>query len=266
MSQNITVPFPHHPQRCCCIHAKVASRAMLTMNSVLMWKLLQPWGVSSSDAHQGKGQLVLHTWTQQSCDNRSSCCGQRTETVKNPDICAFTHLYNKGTERCTKLAVLTEVLCFIVRVHEGERLSLLPGILFSWLDDGLANRFDLIFAQNLQSKWHTAVNTDKNSIGNTLWSVKILNILMVVHTHTALCCKLTFLPGDILIFWSTGVIKNMMVVLIQSRQAQRLIMHSGSVKRLPVLLFLPQQSQAQTLPSTGLIMQNNDTDWLVMNV
>lgn len=51
-----------------------------------------------------------------------------------------------------------------------------------------------------------------------------------------------------------------MVVLIQSRQAQHLIMHSGSVKRLFVLLFLPQQSQAQTFPSTGLIMQNNDTD------
>lgn len=98
---------------------------------------------------------------------------------------AFTHLYNKGTECCTKLVVLTEVLCSIVRIHEGERLSLLPGILFSWLDDGLANRFDLIFAQNLQNKGHTVINTDKNSIGNTLCSVKILNILMVAHTHTA---------------------------------------------------------------------------------
>lgn len=47
---------------------------------------------------------------------------------------------------------LTQILCPIIGVHEGEGFSLPPGVMSSRLDDGLTDRLNLLFAQNLQDK------------------------------------------------------------------------------------------------------------------
>lgn len=47
---------------------------------------------------------------------------------------------------------LTQILCPIIGVHEGEGFPLPPGVLSSRLDDGLTDRLNLLLAQNLQDK------------------------------------------------------------------------------------------------------------------
>lgn len=81
---------------------------------------------------------------------------------------------------------LTKILRSIISIHEREGFSFPPGVLFSWLNDGLADGLDLILVQNLQSKrqtWDACTRSTKQfwSFNENIIESKVVNPTNVFH-------------------------------------------------------------------------------------